>query len=345
MKVAVVGASGYVGGELLRLLLGHDRFVVTAATSERHAGEAIGNLHPNLRNAELRFSSIECLDPCDLIFSAMPHGAGFKYTDRMHRLAPRIIDLSADFRLRQPDAYRRAYGGPHPRSELVGTYVRGLPEFHREELRDAKHVAIPGCMATAAILALAPLCKAGLVEPEIIVDAKMGSSGSGGRESKLSNQHAERDRVMRSFKPVGHRHGEEINEALPGNGARIRVSATAVGSVRGVLVTAHTSLCSPGATTLANVWDAYRRHYSHEPFVRLVARRRGLHRLPEPSILSGSNFCDVGFALDDDGSHLVILSALDNLMKGAAGNALQCANIVAGFPEQSGLAFAGLHPA
>jgi N-acetyl-gamma-glutamyl-phosphate/LysW-gamma-L-alpha-aminoadipyl-6-phosphate reductase len=344
MKVAVVGASGYVGGELLRLLLAHDHFVVAAATSERHAGDAIGNVHPNLRNADLKFSSIECLAPCDLIFCAMSHGAGFKYTDWLYRLAPCIIDLSADFRLREPDAYRRAYGGPHPRPELIGTYSRGLPELNRDELRDAEHIAVPGCMATAAILALTPLCKAGLVEPEIIVDAKMGSSGSGGREVKLGNHHAERDRVMRSFKPVGHRHGEEIMEALAGSRTRVHVSATAVGAVRGVLVTAHTSLRSPGKGMLADVWDAYRECYAHEPFVRLVARRRGLHRLPEPSILNGSNFCDVGFALDDDGRHLVVLSALDNLMKGAAGNALQCANIVAGLPEQSGLAFAGLHP-
>jgi N-acetyl-gamma-glutamyl-phosphate/LysW-gamma-L-alpha-aminoadipyl-6-phosphate reductase len=345
MKVAVVGASGYVGGELLRLLLAHGGFEVTQATSTRYLGEPVGSVHPNLRGSTLAFTSIERLASCDLVFSALPHGAGFGHTDRLRRLAPRVIDLSADFRLADPDAYARAYRQPHPRPDLLGQFVCGLPELHREELKDAALVAVPGCMATAAILALAPLYAAGLIKREAIVDAKVGSSGSGGREVRQGNHHAERDRVMRSFKPVGHRHLEEITQALAAHAPQVYVSATAVGSVRGVLVTAHTFLASPDAATVSDVWQAYRKRYADEPFVRLVARRHGLHRLPEPSVLAGSNFCDVGFALDDHGPRLVALAALDNLVKGAAGNAVQCANVMAGFSEQQGLGFAGLHPA
>ncbi|MGH6689164.1 MAG: N-acetyl-gamma-glutamyl-phosphate reductase [Gammaproteobacteria bacterium] len=342
MRAGIVGGSGYVGGELLRLLLGHPELEVQQVSSETWADQPVAVVHPNLRHSRLKFRRLADLEPCELLFVTLPHGVGVQHVDRVLALAPRVVDLSADFRLADADAYARWYGMPHPRPDLLGKFVCGLPELHRAQLRGAALVAVPGCMATAAILALGPPLAAGLIEPRVIVDAKMGSSGSGGRQTSLGSHHAERSVVMRSFKPTGHRHTGEILQSLAAYHVEPYVSATAVGAVRGVLVTAHAFL-QPGTGKTA-VWRAYRSAYGDEPFIRLVARSTGLHRLPEPSILAGSNFADVGFELDGEGPRIVLLGALDNLGKGAAGNAVQCANLMADFPERAGLGFPGLHP-
>jgi N-acetyl-gamma-glutamyl-phosphate/LysW-gamma-L-alpha-aminoadipyl-6-phosphate reductase len=337
--VAVVGAAGYIGGELLRILLGHQRVEVAAATSTRLAGRRVDGVHPNLRGlTDLTFTDPERLEPVDVLFLATRHTETMARMPVFTGLAKQVIDLSADFRLRDADVYREHYGLTHRASDLLAEFVYGLPERYRAELRGADRVAVPGCMATAAILALHPLAAHGLVDGEVVVDARTGSSGSGATAGP-ENLHAERSGAMRVFAPVRHRHQAEISQET---GLVVRMTATGVEAVRGVQVVCRVPLRdSVDEPALRRV---YRAAYAEEPFVRLVAYRRGRYRLPEPKLLAGTNFCDVGFAVDPDGRTAVLVAALDNLVKGGAGNAVQCLNIRHGWPERTGLEFPGLHP-
>jgi N-acetyl-gamma-glutamyl-phosphate/LysW-gamma-L-alpha-aminoadipyl-6-phosphate reductase len=344
VRVSIVGGSGYTGGELLRLLLAHPELEVAQVSSESRRGDYVHAAHPNLRgHTALRFSALEEVEPCDLLFLCLPHGRAMQNTGLLE-LAPRTIDLSADFRLRDPERYRRWYGEPHARPELLSSFVYGLPELHRDELRTATRVSGVGCLATATILALYPLLRAGLVRPDpIVVEAKVGSSAAG-NAANPADHHPERSGVLRSFMPVGHRHTGEVEQelALGGQSPIVHLSATAVEAVRGVLATAHAFLTAP--VEERDLWRAYRAAYGAEPFVRIVKERGGIYRLPEPKLLAGSNHCDVGFALDAERGRVVALAAIDNLMKGAAGSAVQSMNLMCGWPETLGLGFAGLHP-
>jgi len=339
VKVAVVGGSGYIGGELLRLLLGHSEVEVVQTTSDSRAGEPVWAAHPNLRDvSRLRFAPHEDLDRVEAAFVALPHGVA---ADRIEELAERaelVVDLSSDFRLQKPGDYDRYYGREHPRPELLGDFTPGIPELHRDALRSATRIAVPGCMANAAILALHPLAQAGLLDEGVIVDARTGSSG-GGAVAGAASHHPERSGVMRVYRPLGHRHEPEISQVV---GVPVRMSTTAVGAVRGVQVVAHLTLNR--AVEENDLRRIYAGAYGEEPFVRVVAQRRGVHRLPEPRITTGSNFCDVGFACGTAGREVVALGALDNLMKGGAGNAVQSFNIAAGLKERTALEFAGLYP-
>jgi N-acetyl-gamma-glutamyl-phosphate/LysW-gamma-L-alpha-aminoadipyl-6-phosphate reductase len=250
-----------------------------------------------------------------------------------------VIDLSADFRLRDAGAYPTYYSTEHPDPELLEEAVYGLPEIHREQIRTARLIAVPGCIATASILALKPLAIAGLLDPEhVVVDAKTGSSASG-QEPGPAGIHAERSGVIRAYAPAGHRHTAEIEQET---GLRVALSCHAVEAVRGILSTCHGFWTRP--VDDKELWRTYRAAYGNEPFVRIVHEVDGIHREPEPKILSGTNYCDVGFAPDPHGRRVVALGAIDNLGKGAAGNAVQCLNVRAGFPETTALDFLGLHP-
>jgi len=340
MKVGIVGGSGYTGGELLRLLLRHPKVEVAQVTSDSMAGKPIGRAHPNLRKVtDLTFAPHADLEPCDLLFLAMPHGRSMgRMSDFLVR-AGKVIDLSADFRLKDPALYREYYGVEHPRPDLLAQSVYGLPELHREAIRQATLVSGPGCIATAAILAIHPLAKAGLIDPErLVVDAKTGSS-AGGVDGGTASQHPERSGVMRIYAPAGHRHTAEIEQET---GVKAALSCHAVEAVRGILATCHAFLQE--SVTSKDLWRVYREAYRGEPFVRIVTEAAGLYRYPEPKILAGTNFCDLGFALDAHANRVVAVAALDNLMKGAAGTAVQCMNLVAGYPETMGLDFLGLHP-
>jgi LysW-gamma-L-alpha-aminoadipyl-6-phosphate/LysW-L-glutamyl-5-phosphate reductase len=337
VTVTVAGGAGYIGGELVRLLLGHPQCEIAAVTSERLAGQRVDTAHPNLRGLTgLRFSAPADVGHPDVLLLAGQHG---QTMGRMPDLAGRakgVIDLSGDFRLRDAAAYERYYGVPHTAPELLPAFVTGLPELYREELRGADRISVPGCMATAAILALTPV--AGLLTGIVHVDARCGSSGAGGTAGP-ANTHAERSGAMRVFAPVRHRHEAEIEQAT---GLAVRMSATGVEAVRGVQVLCRATLV-PGTDEVA-VRAAYRRAFAGEPFVRVVAHSRGQYRYPEPKILLGSNFCDVGFALERETGRVTLIAALDNLVKGGAGNAVQCLNIRHGWPERLGLEFPGLHP-
>ena len=340
MRVGIVGGSGYTGGELLRLLLRHPKVEVAQVTSDSMAGKPIGRAHPNLRKVtDLTFTPHSDLEPCDLLFLAMPHGRSMGRMSQFLVRAGKVIDLSADFRLKDPALYREYYGVEHPCPDLLAQSVYGLPELHREAIRQATLVSGPGCIATAAILAIHPLAKAGLIDPErLVVDAKTGSS-AGGVDGGTASQHPERSGVMRIYAPVGHRHTAEIDQET---GVKVALSCHAVEAVRGILATCHAFLQE--SVTSKDLWRVYREAYHGEPFVRIVTEPAGLYRYPEPKILAGTNFCDVGFALDAHANRVVAVAALDNLMKGAAGTAVQCMNLVAGYPETMGLDFLGLHP-
>lgn len=344
VRVAIAGASGYAGGELIRLLLAHPGARIEQISSQRFAGKPVGKAHPNLRGATGQaFVPIEELAPCDLLFLCLPHGESAQRADWAASLAPRIVDLSADFRLRDAALYERWYGGPHPRPELLGGWVYGVPELHREEMRGATRVSSAGCNATATILGLWPLYAADLVEPDrTVVEVKVGSS-EGGNESGPSTHHPERAHCVRSFMPVGHRHtAEMIQELGRGREIQIHFSATALDMVRGVLATSHVFLRED--LDEKAIWKIYREAYGGEPFVRIVKERDGNYRLPEPKLLAGTNRCEVGFARDPASNRLVVVSAIDNLMKGAAGQAVQAFNLMCGFEETTALDFAGLHP-
>ncbi len=343
LTAAVLGASGYVGGELTRLLLGHAGFDLKYVTSESNAGKPLGKIHPNLRGATtLKFVKLADVEKVDVIFSCLPHGTLAPQYEQISQLGAKIIDCSADFRLADSAAYEKWYGAAHPKPELLKDFVCGIPELHSAKLKKAAKIAIAGCTATAAILALAPLVQAKLIDLEkIVLDIKTGSSGSGNKPN-IGSHHPERAGIIRSYKLAGHRHtGEVVSQlglsTIPG------YSVTSVPTVRGIVCHAHTFPVKD--LTNKDLWQLYRDFYGKQPFVRLVAEPSGPHALPEPKILSGTNYCDIGWVLDKNSGQLVIVTALDNLMKGAAGQAIQAANLACGFDETTGLEFLGLHPA
>ncbi|MGA2820814.1 MAG: N-acetyl-gamma-glutamyl-phosphate reductase [Anaerolineales bacterium] len=343
IRASIVGASGYTGGELLRVLLCHPQVEIAQATSERNAGQYVHTLHPNLRKrTDLRLVPAGTLQPCDALFLALPHGESQKRIEHFAELAPRIIDLSADFRLRDPALYRRWYPADHEAPSWLARFVYGLPELHREQIRGAQFVSGVGCNAAAAILALLPLVRGDLLDLSrpVILDIKAGSS-EGGAEPNAGSHHPERSGVVRTYAPTGHRHTGEVVQAL--GLPEVHVTVTSVDMVRGVLAAAHAFL-RPGLGE-KDLWRHYRVWATSEPFVRLVKEKGGIHRVPDPKILAGSNYADVGFAVDEESHRVVALCAIDNLMKGAAGTAVQCMNLMCGLEETAGLDFPGLHPA
>jgi len=349
MKVGIIGGSGYVGGELLRLLLMHPKVEVTSVTSRKYAGEYVYRVHPNLRGTtQLQFSepNINRLaDANDIIFTSMPHGTSVSAMPELVSTGLRIIDLSADYRLKNPEDYPKWYGWIHPHPELLSKFTLGIPELYRERIRQSKLIACPGCMAVAAILALAPVVKEKLIRrDQIIVDAKIGASGAGAKPT-VATHYSERFGVVRVYKPAGHRHTAEIEQELSmlaGDKVTISFSPHAVNMVRGILCTIHSF--PQGEVTSPDLWKAYRSLYRDEPFIRLVKDKKGVYRYPDPKVVIGSNYCDLGFEVDEHASRLILFSATDNLMKGAAGNAVHCMNVMCGFAETEGLTHPGFHP-
>lgn len=351
VRVGVLAASGYIGGELLRLLLQHPEVELSIATSRKYAGEYVFRVHPNLRGiTELKFSPLDAsklTDSTDVVFAALPHGESVKVVPQLADAGLKVIDLSADFRLSDKEQYPTWYSYDHPRADLLEKFVLSIPEINREQVKGARLVSSPGCMAITTILALAPLLKEkslGIDKDHIVVDAKIGSSGAGGKPS-LSTHFSERYNVVRPYKPAGHRHSAEIEQVLAtmaGEQVKVSMSAHAVNMVRGILSTSHLFTTRPPKPI--DVWKAYRAMYSDSFFVRLVKDKQGPFRLPDPKLVIGSNFCDIGFEIEERTGRMVTLSATDNLIKGAAGNAVQSMNLMLGFDEKIGLAMAPLHP-
>ncbi len=345
LKVSIAGGSGYTGGEVARLLLFHPNVEFKQITSERFAGKFIYKAHPNLRKVtNLKFSSLAELEPCDVLFLCLPHGNSMHGMAEFKKLAGKIIDLSGDFRLNDKEDYTKWYGGKHVLPDSLTEFVYGIPELHREEMRNTNYVSSAGCNATAAILGLYPLFKNKLVDLDRTVIEVKGGSSEGGNSPSEASHHPERNDSVRSYKPTGHRHQAEVLQELAfGEKIRVHMSMTALGIVRGALATSHVFL-NHSAIQEKDIWKIYRKEYGDEPFIRIVKESTGTYRFPEPKLLIGSNYCDIGFQKDSDSNRLVIISAIDNLMKGAGGQAVQAFNIMNGFEETTALEFPGLHP-
>ena len=344
VSVSIIGASGYTGGELLRLLLFHPEVEIKQATSERFFGKPIHKVHPNLRKlSNLKFCGVSDLESCDLLFLCLPHGESMRKIEELRKLAKKIIDLSADFRLQSPELYKKWYKKPHENQVMLSNFVYGIPELHRTEMQKTDYVSSAGCNATATILGLYPLFKSDLVNPDkTVVEVKVGSS-EGGNKFSLASHHPERSGCVRSFSPTGHRHvAEMIQELSMGKDIQIHFSATSIDMIRGVLATSHVFLKEKMEEK--DIWKVYRQVYGDEPFIRIVKERDGNYRYPEPKLLAGTNYCDIGFEIDPHSNRLVVISAIDNLMKGAAGQAVQAMNLMYGFDEITALQFPGLHP-
>jgi N-acetyl-gamma-glutamyl-phosphate/LysW-gamma-L-alpha-aminoadipyl-6-phosphate reductase len=349
LKIGIIGGTGYVGGELLRLLLLHPNVEVTMVTSRTTVGEYIFNVHPNLRGlTELKFvpqDITELQANCDLVFTATPHGGSVNLVPKLLDAGLKVIDMSADFRLKNPDDYEKWYGWKHANPQLLNEAAYGLPELHRQEIKSARLVACPGCMATATILALAPIVKADLVEKKrIVVDAKIGSSGAGSKPS-IASHHPERFGGVRPYKVTEHRHIAEMEQELnnlTGEPVTIAFTPHAVNMVRGILSTVHVFPKTPLANK--DLWKALRAQYEGEPFIRFVKYLKGAYKLPDPKVTLGTNYCDIGFELDPHASRLLLFSAIDNMIKGASGQGVQCLNIMMGIDETTGLKSTGFHP-
>ncbi|MFC6961998.1 N-acetyl-gamma-glutamyl-phosphate reductase [Halocatena marina] len=337
LTATVVGASGFTGGELLRLLAGHPKFEIAQATSRQYERKTIGRVHPNLRGVDLRFSAPDDLESVDVLFAATPHGVSMDHIDAFQEAADTIVDLSADFRLDSEGQYDEWYDG-HTRPEFLSESVYALPELTREDLPGAELIAAGGCNATATILGLLPLFEDGILDgtEQTIVDVKVGSS-EGGAGGGTASSHAERSGVVRPYAPAGHRHEAEIEQFL----GPVSFTAHAVDMIRGASATCHIFPNDP--VTKRDLWGAYREQYDEEPFVRTVAGG-GVYRYPEPKAVAGTNYAEVGFELDPSNKRIIVFSAIDNMMKGSAGQAIHAANIALGFEETAGLAFQGLHP-
>ena len=342
--VSIIGGSGYGGGELLRLLLAHPYVEVKQVTSRSHLGEYVYQVHPNLRKqTQLKFSDPAALEPVDVLFLAQPHGQAQHHIEGYSKLASKVIDLSADFRLRDASLYEKWYGEKHAAPGWLNKFLYGLPELHRAEMATASYVSGVGCNATASNLALLPLIKAGLLDlsSPILIEIKVGSS-EGGAEGNSGSLHAERANVIRTFSAFGHRHTAEVIQEMGINPDCISLTMTAVDLVRGVLATTHAKVKQGVGTK--DLWKAYRIAANENPFLRVVKEQRGIYRVPEPKILAGTNYADLGFELDESNGHIVAMCAIDNLMKGASGSAVQCMNLMMGWAETTGLEFMGLHP-
>jgi N-acetyl-gamma-glutamyl-phosphate/LysW-gamma-L-alpha-aminoadipyl-6-phosphate reductase len=349
MRIGIIGGTGYVGGELLRLLLMHPQVEVTMVTSRQSAGEYVFNVHPNLRGlTQLKFvpqDNNELQKNCDIVFTATPHGGSMNLIPKLLEMGLKVIDMSADFRLKNPCDYDKWYGWPHTHPEFLKEAVYGLPELHRQDIKKARLIGCPGCMATATILGLAPIIKADLIDKnKIVADLKVGSSGGGSKPTAASH-HPERANGTRPYKPVGHRHIAEVEQemrALTTEPVTVSFTPHAVNMVRGILATIHTF--PKQQLTNKDLWKALRAQYEGEPFIRFVKYQKGCYQLPDPKVTVGTNFCDIGFEIDEHANRLIMFSAIDNMVKGASGQAVQCLNLIMGIDETTGLKSTGFHP-
>jgi N-acetyl-gamma-glutamyl-phosphate reductase len=345
VRVAIAGASGYTGAELLRLLVQHPGVQVVALTADTHANQPIQTVFPSL----LGFCDLVCrpLDPAqlaaeaDFVFLALPHKASAQAGAALLNRGARVLDLSADFRLIDPTAYPAWYGYEHPVPSLLAEAVYGLPEIHRAAIRQTRLTAVPGCYPTSTILALAPLVRGRLLDLEsIVIDSISGVSGAG-RKTELGTHFSEVNESLKAYGVAKHRHTPEIEQELSRLADQtIRVTFTPhlAPLTRGILTTVTARLTAKRST--ADLLEAYRHFYAGEGFVRVLSEGR----LPETKHVLHSNLCDIGLVADARTGRVIVVSAIDNLVKGASGQALQCLNLMAGLDEGIGLGMPGLFP-
>ncbi len=342
-RVSIIGASGYGGGELVRFLVGHPSATLVHLTAESRKLEAYGEVFPNLRGFVAHSTEEADLEAIgadsDVVFIALPNGIAMTMVPR---LPPRVkvIDLGADFRFRDPATYARWYKAEHACPDLLGEAAYGQPELHRDRIRMSRVVGNPGCYPTAALIAIAPFLKAAAVQPgDIIVDAKSGVSGAG-RGASLGTHFSEVNENVRPYNVVGHRHTPEIEQELSGvAGAPVSVVFTPhlIPMTRGILATVY--MRPARALDTAEAEQILVDAYASEPFVRVLPGG-----IPETKATCGSNYCDVAVRVDTHAGAVIAMAALDNLVKGAAGQAIQNMNLMCGYPEDAGLREPPLYP-
>jgi N-acetyl-gamma-glutamyl-phosphate reductase len=337
VSVAIVGASGYTGAELLRLAAQHPDLEVDYATGDSQAGVAASELYPSLAVAypELTFEAldVERAASADLVFLGLPHEASMALAPELVGRAKCVVDLSAAYRLHDARQYPSYYGFEHEQPDLLAEAVYGLPELHREQLAGARLVATPGCYVTTATLALAPLVRRGVIEPTgVIIDAASGVSGAGRKESN-SNLFCTVDENFTAYGLLDHRHTPEIEQEV---GAQVLFTPHLAPMNRGILATCYAR--PTGATSTDALLETLADFYAGEPFVKVIANA------PSTKATLGSNAVHITARFDDRTGHVLVIAALDNLTKGASGGAVQAANVALGLPETAGLTAVGLMP-
>lgn len=342
-SIAICGGSGYTGIELVRLLTGHPGVVISAVTSEKSSGKKVSELFPHLTGLiDLVFEPLEkeiLKDKADLFFLALPHGTSQEIADYLLRHGKRVIDLSADYRIKDPEIYKEWYKIPHLFEETLKKAVYGLPELYREQIRTARLVANPGCYPTGAILGLYPVLREGLIkEDSIVVDSKSGVSGAG-RRAEIPYSFCELNESFRAYGIATHRHTPEIEQVLgeiAGKTIKVNFTPHLLPVQRGILTTIYTNLKSPVIQT--EITNLYRETYKNEPFVRIV------EGFPDIKYVRGTNFCDIAPFVNPRTGSLIIITAIDNLIKGASGQAVQNMNIMLGFEETTSLKGGSVFP-
>lgn len=352
IRVGIVGGTGYTGGELLRIFYQHPDVTVTYVSSRSQAGTSVDESHPALAGCyDLKYEPIDVdvmAERCDVVFLAVPHGASMELAADLLERGVRVVDLGADFRLADADAYRFWYGAEHTRPELLSEAVYGLPELNRERIAKTRLVANPGCYPTSVLLGVLPLAAAGCIDTSMVtVSAVTGVSGAGATPKPLYH-FPDRTENVQAYGVPGHRHTAEMEQGIAAmlaaqdSGATGQVGVSFVPHLvpmsRGILATINIALTKPLQTD--DVLDIFREFYKDEPFVRVL----GTERMPETKAVAGSNFCDVTARVDERTGRVIVLSAIDNLVKGAAGQAVQNMNIMYGLDETAGLKTPGLYP-
>jgi N-acetyl-gamma-glutamyl-phosphate reductase len=341
IRVAIVGASGYTGEELVRLLLMHPQADLVAATSRQFAGKPLAQIFPRFSHLEkARTLNFSDADPkqvareAEIVFLALPHGLAAEFAKPLLELGVRVVDLSADFRLNDPAVYKDFYGHDHPAPELLGRAVYGLPEFHRDKIRDAKLVACPGCYPTSILIPLRPLIDRKAIDRlRILVTSLSGVTGAG-RKVEADYLFAECNESVRPYGVPKHRHLSEIEQelsALADEEIVIQFTPHLVPVNRGILTTMYAEIA--GNVVAVDPALLFENVYGREPFVRLL----GDKRLPDTKNVTGTNFIDLAWRIDPRTKRVVLMSAIDNVMKGASGQAIQCFNLMCGFTETAGL--------
>lgn len=339
-RVGIFGGSGYGGAELLRILLFHPHVEVALVTANEHAGKPVGEVHRNLHGlTDLVFTKapedVSSLADLDCVFFALPHGQALEIVPRLPA-GVKVIDLSGDFRLGSADEFLQHYGREHTAMELQREFIYGLTETNRARIKDARLISNPGCFATATLLGLAPLVAEGILSGRVVVDAKTGSSGSGAKPA-VNTHHPQRMTSFYAYKPFTHQHVPEIEQALRGVGDwtnELVFMTHSLPVARGIFASIYVE--TKGEMKTEDVHNVFAEFYRDSFFVRLVKGS------PDINWVKATNFCDLGFAAR--GRQLVVFSALDNLVKGAAGQAVQNMNVMYGLDEKTGLMFAGTNP-